>query len=430
MATRLLLPRSQIVAADGRPVAGAKLNTYESGTSTAKAVYSDAALTIAHTNPVVADSAGRFPAMFLAGGDYRTVLTDAEDMVIWTDDPVEGAASADETATATAMRNRLDNSAFQVSQEFGTSNTDYTATGGYPVDRWLAALTNPGPGGTLRLAQTASVTPGGSPHRLRATAQVSDGSIAAGDYYHISQRIEGARIADARFGSSSARQILVRLGVNSSIAGTFGVSLANSAGNRSYVGTITIAPGEAGTDVTRTLTIPGDTAGTWLTTAGIGMALRVCLSAGSTYQTTAGWQAGDYLTTSAQTNFMGTGGATFDLFDCGLYVDAAAAGVMPTWELPDSAEERMRAQRYFVLTYGLARFYADAGARTMETPVYWPVSMRAAPTVAIPTAGTRTNVSSVSVLTPTTEGCRFVITSTAAGDCSSLSDVVSADARL
>jgi hypothetical protein len=89
-APRLLLPRSQTVGGDGRPLVGAKLYTYETGTSTPKPVYSDAALSIPLDNPVETDNAGRFPAMFMAVGDYKTILTDANDAVIATDDPVDG----------------------------------------------------------------------------------------------------------------------------------------------------------------------------------------------------------------------------------------------------------------------------------------------------------------------------------------------------
>ena len=178
--------------------------------------------------------------------------------------------------------------------------------------------------------------------------QATDASIAAGDYYNIHQPIEAPGFADARFGSASARQILVRFGCRSSVAGTFGVALTNSALNRSYVATITVAAGEVNTDLERSLIIPGDTAGTWLTGVNtIGVYLTICLSAGSTYQGTAGWQAGNYLTTGSQTNLMATGSATFDLFDAGLYVDAEAVGTVPEWELPDYAAELRRVQRYY-----------------------------------------------------------------------------------
>lgn len=362
MATRLLLPRSQVVGGDGRPVSGAKLNTYITGTSTAKAVYTDAALTIAHANPVVADDDGRFPLMFPAAGDYRLVLTDAADVVITTDDPVEGATTTEDAATATGMRNRLLNPAMQISQQRGNAAYDATNGAGYSIDGWQAQLSAT-PGGTLRMEHTASVTPGGSPFRLRATVQATDASIAAGDYYVIAQSVEGTAIADYRFGSASARQLLLRLGVRSSVAGTFGVSLTNSAANRSYVTTITIAPGEVDTDAIKTLTIAGDTAGTWLTTTGIGLTLRICLSGGATFQGSAGWQAGNILTTSSQTNLMATGSATFSIFDAGLYVDASAAGIFPAWELPDLADEFARCLRYYEKSYQ----YADVPATISST---------------------------------------------------------------
>lgn len=101
MPNRLLLPRSQAVAADGRPLAGAKLYTYTTGTSTPKSVYTTAALNVAHSNPVVADSAGRWPSMFLAADEYRVVLKDADDVTIFTDDNVTGLeAAAGSTAGA------------------------------------------------------------------------------------------------------------------------------------------------------------------------------------------------------------------------------------------------------------------------------------------------------------------------------------------
>jgi hypothetical protein len=395
MAKRLLLPRSQVVGLDGRPISGAKLYTYTTGTSTPKAVYTDAALTVAHANPVIADSAGRFPAMFLGAGDYKTELRDAADTVIATDDPVEGddAAAAEDIATAAlaARRNRLVNPAMQISQQYGTSNTDCTTGSTYVLDQWIGFLSST-PGGTLRVAQVASVTPGGSPYRLRATAVSgsTDTSLAAGDFYTIQQPIEGQMIADARLGSASAKQLLLRLGVRSSIAGTFGVSLGNSATNRSWVGLLTITAGEINTDLERTFTLPGDTAGTWLTDTGVGAYVRVCLAAGTTWQGAADWQAGNLLTTSGQTNFMATGSATFELFDCGFYVDTSGAGVFPPWEMPDAAEELRRCQRYFV--YRRQTGSAPDGRICLGTGVVesgvgaygvlpLPVPMRTAPTV-------------------------------------------------
>lgn len=248
------------------------------------------------------------------------------------------------------LRNRIINPAMTISQERLATTVDITTGSIYAVDQWVGALSTT-PGGTLRLQQVASLTPGGSPNRLRATVQAADASLAAGDLYTIRQPIEGLLIADARFGTIFSRPLLLRVGVRSSVAGTFGVSIINNASNRSWIGTITIAGGEINTDLVRTLVIPGDTTGTWLTDAGVGLLLSITLASGSTFQGSPGWQAANVLTTSAQTNLMATGSATFELFDVGLYVDQTNAGIFPQWEMPAFDDELRRCQRYYEKSY-------------------------------------------------------------------------------
>jgi hypothetical protein len=234
---------------------------------------------------------------------------------------------------------------------------------------------------------------------LRHTAQVADASIAAGDIYSIVQSIEGQMVADARFGTASAWQIVVRFGVRSSLAGTFGVRLTNSANNRSYVSTITIAGGEINTDLVRTIVIPGDTSGTWLTDTGIGLQLAITIAAGTTFQGTAGsWQGSNITTTSGQTNFMGTGAATFELFDVGLYVDHLSTGAAPSWELPAPDADLRACQRYYCQTVGTDEYHVTPSVSVGYATTYrvtWPVPMRVAPVWAV-TNNVITNVSSAS----------------------------------
>lgn len=88
MATRLLPPFYQVVDANGRPRSGARLYTYAAGTSTPLATYSDAGLTIANTNPVIADAAGMFGDIFIDNIEYHIVLRDANDVTVEDADPV------------------------------------------------------------------------------------------------------------------------------------------------------------------------------------------------------------------------------------------------------------------------------------------------------------------------------------------------------
>jgi hypothetical protein len=312
-------------------------------------------------------------------------------------------------------RNRIVNGSMQISQERGTTLVDVTTGAAYTVDQWQAVLSTT-PGGTLRIQQVASVTPSGSPFRLRHTAQAADASIAAGDFYGITYPIEGQMIADARLGTASARQIVLRFGVRSSLAGTFGVRFTNGANTRAYVTTITIAGGEINTDLVRTVVIPGDTAGTWLTDTGMGLQLTITLAAGTTWQGTAGsWQGSNITTTSSQTNFMGTASATFELFDVGLYVDPLAIGVAPPFEVPDFADELLRCHRYFrkeviyKLAGGIPATSISVGGRVQFQP------MRVVPTLGTTNDGSTGLIGSRTFSVPTNDSVEVSAVSTGSG---------------
>jgi hypothetical protein len=91
MANRFHMPRAEAQNASGGVLAGGKLQFYESGTSTPLDTYSDDALSSANANPVVADSAGRWGAIFLKDQDYKVVLSDSGDVQISSSDPVRGS---------------------------------------------------------------------------------------------------------------------------------------------------------------------------------------------------------------------------------------------------------------------------------------------------------------------------------------------------
>lgn len=84
--TILTMPIVDVGAGLSTP-SGAKLNFYEAGTTTRLATYTDSALSVAHTNPVVADGNGVFAAIYTQNKEYKIVLTDSDDVVIWTVDP-------------------------------------------------------------------------------------------------------------------------------------------------------------------------------------------------------------------------------------------------------------------------------------------------------------------------------------------------------
>ena len=89
MASISPVPFLQFIDANGNPLSGGKLYTYAAGTTTPLATYTTSAGTIANTNPVILDSAGR-ASVWLAAGVYKFVLKDSNDVLSYTTDNITG----------------------------------------------------------------------------------------------------------------------------------------------------------------------------------------------------------------------------------------------------------------------------------------------------------------------------------------------------
>jgi microcystin-dependent protein len=84
-----------VVDAAGIPLVGAQLFSYATGTATFQNTYNDVGLTIANANPVLTNSMGMFPQVFLvAAPAYRLRLEDAAGSIIWDCDPCSGVPTS------------------------------------------------------------------------------------------------------------------------------------------------------------------------------------------------------------------------------------------------------------------------------------------------------------------------------------------------
>jgi hypothetical protein len=136
-------------------------------------------------------------------------------------------------------------------------------------------------------------------------------SVISTDYLGINQRIEGLNMTDFGWGAAGAATVTLSFWVRSSLTGTFGGSIMNSGFNRSYPFSYTISA--ANTWEQKSVTIAGDTSGTWLTTNGVGARVFFSLGCGSTRLGTAGSWTGssDIFSAIGETSVVGTNGATF-----------------------------------------------------------------------------------------------------------------------
>jgi hypothetical protein len=268
---------------------------------------------------------------------------------------------------ASIMKNRIINGAMVIDQRNAGASVTPTADGQYNLDRWKVGLTV---SSKFSVQQNAgSVTlPVGFSNYLGATS-LSAYSVGSGDTFLLQQSIEGFNVSDLNFGTANAKTITISAWVYSSLTGTFGGSLINGAGNRSYPFSYTVSSANTWTQIS--ITIAGDTTGTWVgATNGIGLAVRFGLGSGSTFSGTAdAWAAGNLVQPTGSVSVVGTSGATFYITGVQLEVGSSATG----FEYRNYATEFNVCQRYYqVISYKTPSIYGCVNTMTL---------MRAAPSV-------------------------------------------------
>jgi len=215
-------------------------------------------------------------------------------------------------------RNRIINGDMRIDQRLsGSSITISNSTNTYFVDRWRA---NANGGGQFSV-QRSTVAPPGFTNSILATVTTADSSVVSGDFYHIRQSIEGFNFSDIQFGSVSAKPITVSFYVRSSVTGTYTFLLRNEAGNRGYLTTYSISA--ANTWEYKTITIPGDTSGTW-TTDNTGCAIVNFNLGHGNPATINTWTTSPFEGATGQTQWISNAGATFYLTGVQLEVGTVA----------------------------------------------------------------------------------------------------------
>ena len=239
------------------------------------------------------------------------------------------------------FRNRIINGAMVIDQR----NAGASVTSGYPVDRFFLTLTQ---ASKLTAQQNAgSVTPPAGFTNYLGITSSSAYSVLTGDTFLVAQNIEGYNTADLGFGTANAATVTLSFRVYSSLTGTFGGALTNNAANRSYPFSYSIPT--ANTWTTISVTIAGDTSGTWVgATNGLGLIVRFGLGSGATYSGTAGaWAAGNFVQPTSTVSVVGTSGATFYITGVQLERGSTAS----SFEYRSYGAELALCQRYYEKSY-------------------------------------------------------------------------------
>ena len=294
-----------------------------------------------------------------------------------------GSITANAVTPSVNMKNRIINGAMVVSQYNGTSSASLDNTKNqYYIDRF--AIQNDA-GVAVFSFQQVTTAPTGFNNSLKITVTTVNGSLSATNKATIYQPIEGFNFADLGWGTASAKTITISFWVQSSVIGTFGGALNNESQNRSYP--FTYAINVANTWEYKTITVAGDTTGTWTgATNAIGVYVNFSLGAGTTRSGTAGaWNSNWNTSATGATNLLATNGATFYITGVQLEVGSTAT----SFDYLDYGRSLIQCQRYYAKmgTGGYSNYTAFvSGVATATTSgnlfVKYPVTMRASATIA------------------------------------------------
>jgi hypothetical protein len=311
------------------------------------------------------------------------------------------------------LKNRIINGAMVIDQRNNGAAVTFGSTGTtYTLDRWLGYCTQTSKW-TFQQNAGSVTTPSGFSKYLGITSS-SAYSITSTDLFFLMQNIEGFNTSDLNFGTANAQTITLSFWVRSSLTGTFGGAIQNSNQDRNYPFTFTI--NSANTWEQKSITVPGDTTGTWIgATNGIG--LRVCfgLGVGSTYSGTAGaWTSSVVYGVTGTTSIVGTNGATF--YITGVQLEAGSTAT--PFERRLYNQELANCQRY------LPAFGGTTGALTAGfcngttggfVTIQFPITARVSPTgITVPNATYFTVYNSGAIGVAVTS-LAFSIASTSAG---------------
>ena len=290
-------------------------------------------------------------------------------------------------ANTFGFKNRLINGNMVIDQRnAGASVTP--SPGNYVVDRWYWQASQT-PKVTIQQNQGSVTPPVGFSNYLGVTSS-SAYSITSTDYFWISQKIEGFNVADLGWGTANAKTVTVSFQVYSSLTGTFGGCVQNPAQTRSYPISYSIPTANTWTSIS--ITIPGDTSGTWVgATNAAAINLVFSLGMGSAYSGTANaWASAAYESSTGATSVVGTNGATFYITGVQLEVGSQAT----SFDFRSYGTELALCQRYYSKSYnidvapntntgtGSAGGITQGSDRTTITH-FFKAQMRTSPTVQI-----------------------------------------------
>ena len=295
------------------------------------------------------------------------------------------------------FRNRIINGDINIDQRFGgTANTPVGASAGtYVIDRWCFQCS---PASKISIQQMqvanssasnyeASSAPAGFINSMKFTV-ASANTVGAGDYYNLYQAVEGVNVQDLDWGTAAAKPVTLSFWVKSSVVGTYTGALKNADVNRSYPYTYTIS--SANTWEQKTVTITGDTTGTWKKDNTVGIYVGFNLGAGASFTggTVNTWSAINTQGVTGQTSLQGASNSGATWYLTGVQLEPGSTAT-PFEHRPFGMELALCQRYYYSWSssglsdnyYHYSPYVSSPPNTTASVGYFFPVTMRANPTM-------------------------------------------------
>lgn len=322
---------------------------------------------------------------------------------------------AQKPSQPTGRKNLIINGAMNVWQRGSASAA---VTSAFLADRFKDIESSDG----AMTHEQSTDAPDGFAYSLELNVTTADTSLGATQYAEIDYKVEAQDCQHFDYGSNAAKTVTLSFWVKSSKTGTYCILFMKHDSTRyHYVKEYTIDA--ADTWEKKTITIEPDSnikaAGGAITNdSGEGVRVIWCLAMGSTYSaaTDGAWSAdtNDYAT-SNQVNWLDSTSNNFYITGVQLEVGTVAT----EFEHRSYSEELAFCQRYFYKASTSTVYGADYGSNSF-TRLYFPVTMRATPTV------TATNNKTVLANYHSIQGIQFYLS----GNASAMTNGATADAEL
>jgi hypothetical protein len=323
-----------------------------------------------------------------------------------------GAATREQVHSRSPGSNRIINGDMRIDQRNGGGVVAVTSGNpAYALDRFFSSGSQVGKLNIQRINGPATAAVG-FPYYLNVSSLTAYIPLAT-DAFGINQAIEGDMISDLLWGTANAQPVTLSFWANTTVPGTYSGSIANGDGSRSYPFTFNLT----GTWQKIIVNIPGDIAGTWILNGNSrSMLVRWDMGSGANFRAAAGvWQNGNIVGVTGSVSLVSNIGTSVALTGVKLEI----GNIATIFNQQSLAKSLIDCQRYFNTSYlgsgaigtltanGMIQYFFN-GVSTATllrgvSMIYFPVSMRASPTMIYysPATGasgmTRDYVSSVDV---------------------------------